>query len=440
MSDAPHPPTGPHGPPTHADRTAPGDRDLDLVVWGATGFTGRLVAEAVARRAPADLRWTVGGRDAAKLAAVVAGLPEGTTAPQTPVVADALDAESMRALAERTRAVVSTVGPYARYGTPLVDACAAAGTDYADLTAEVPWMRRNVDVLHARAGASGARIVHAAGFDSVPSDLGTWALQRAALARHGRPCREVVHLVGPASGGVSGGTIQSGLDLLAAGAADPAQRAALRDPDVLAPGGVASRDPLGPVTPLRHPEVGGWSAPFVMAAANAKVVRRTRFLAGEPWGDVGYLERFVTPTWARAMAIGAATAGTAAALAWGPARRAAARLLPAPGDGPSARRRAGGFFRSTLIGTCPAGSGHTGPGYAGAGRTSEVRVRVAANLDPGYDATARMLAEMGLLFAAGESDGAGGVTTPALAGGEAYLARLAAVGVRVSVLHGDDRP
>ncbi|MDR9391242.1 MAG: saccharopine dehydrogenase NADP-binding domain-containing protein [Trueperaceae bacterium] len=424
MSDAAHAPTGPHDPSTPPDRTAPHDRDLDLVVWGATGFTGRLVADAVARRAPADLRWTVGGRDAAKLAAVVADLPEGTPAPQAPIVADARDADAMRALATRTRAVVSTVGPYARYGTPLVDAAADAGTDYADLTAEVPWMRRNVDVLHARAGASGARLVHASGFDSVPSDLGVWALQRAALARHGRACREVVHLVGPAAGGVSGGTIQSGLDLLAGSAADPAHRAALRDPDVLAPGGTPSRDPLGPLTPLRHPEVGAWSAPFVMAAANAKVVRRTRFLAGEPWGDVRYLERFAAPTWARAMAVGAATGGAAATLAWGPARRAAARLLPAPGEGPSARTRAGGFFRTTLIGVCPP---------EGGAPAAEVRAHVAANLDPGYDATARMLAEMGLLFAAGASDAAGGVTTPASVGGDAYLARLAAVGVRVTV-------
>lgn len=393
------------------------ERELDLVVWGATGFTGRLVASAVARRAPQGLRWTVGGRNEDKLKAVLDALPAGAATPAAPVVADAADRDAMAALARRTRAVVSTVGPYNRYGTPLVEACAAAGTDYADLTAELPWMRRNIDALHAQAQATGARIVHAAGFDSVPSDLGVFVLQQAALQRYGRPCNDIVHLFGPASGGVSGGTIQSGLDLLTDATADPNARAALTDPDLLAPGGAPSESGTGGLKPVWHAGHGAWGAPFVMAAVNTKVVRRTRHLLGEPWGDTSYLERARAKTYARAILISGATAAAGALLAWPPSRRLLTRFLPKPGQGPSERVRTNGFFRGELIGRCNA--------------EATVRVTIEADADPGYEATARMLAEMGLLMALKETNHAGGLLTPAVAGGQAFVNRLHQVGIRI---------
>lgn len=400
-----------------SDPDPPPARDLDLIVFGASGYTGRLVAEAVARRAPTGLRWAIAGRDAQRLEAVRGelGLDVET------VVADAGDPASLAAMARRTRAIVTTVGPYARYGTPLVAACVEAGTDCADLTGEPLWMRDTIDAFHDRARATGARIVHACGFDSVPSDLGVFALQTAAQERHGRPCREVLHAFGPMAGGVSGGTIASGLDLLESTVGDPDARRALADPDLLAPGGAASADPVGPPWPRRHPGLDGWTAPFVMAAANAKVVRRTRHLAGEPWGEeVRYLERLRTATWARAAAIGTGTALATAAIAVGPIRRLLRRLLPKPGEGPSEAVRQRGFFRTTLLGRVD-------------DATPPVIAHVEADADPGYGATSRMLAEVGLGLALGELDGPGGVLTPAVAGGSRLVERLGEVGVRIRV-------
>jgi short subunit dehydrogenase-like uncharacterized protein len=232
-----------------------------------------------------------------------------------------------------------------------------------------------------------------------------------------------VHLFGPASGGVSGGTIQSGLDLLTDAGADADARAALTDPDLLAPGGVRSAGGVGGLKPQWHAGHGAWGAPFVMAAVNTKVVRRTRHLLGEPWGDTSYLERARAKTYARAILISGATAAGGALLAWPPSRRLLTRLLPKPGQGPGEHVRNRGFFRSELIGSV------TGP----PGQAQTVRVTTQADADPGYKATARMLAEMGLLLALRETDAAGGVLTPAVVGGEAYLARLNAAGVRVLV-------
>ena len=407
-------------------------RDLDLIVFGASGYTGRLVAEAVARRAPAGLRWAIAGRDPQRLGAVRRdlGLDADTldvdtvdvnTVDVNTVVADAGDPASLAAMARRTRAVVTTVGPYARYGTPLVAACVEAGTDCADLTGEPLWMRDTIEAFHGSARATGARIVHACGFDSVPSDLGMFALQTAAQERHGRPCRDVVHAYGPIAGGVSGGTIASGLDLMEVTVGDPAARRALADPDLLAPGGAASRDPVGPLWPTRHPGLDGWTTPFVMAAANGKVVRRTRHLLGEPWGeDVRYLERLRAGTWARSAAMGVGTAFATAAMATRPVRRLARRFLPKPGDGPSEAVRGRGFFRTTLVGRVD-------------DATPPVIAHVEADFDPGYGATSRMLSEVGLGLALQELDGPGGVLTPAVAGGSRLVERLGEVGIRVRV-------
>ncbi len=401
-----------------AFRTDRLDRDLDLIVFGATGYTGRLVAEAVARRAPAGLRWALAGRNRSKLEAVQRELRLDDV---ELVLADVADPASLAEMARRARAIVTTVGPYARYGTPLVAACVEAGTDCADLTGEPLWMRDSVQVFHERAGRTGARIVHACGFDSVPSDLGVLALQEAAIARHGRPCREIVHAYGPMAGGVSGGTLASAFDLAEQLTGDARTRRDLADPDLLAPGGPSSPDPAGPWWPQRHDHLDGWTAPFVMAATNAKVVRRTRHLLGEPWGtDVRYLERLHQPTWARAAAVGLGSILIAVVLSTRPLRQAAARLLPKPGEGPSERVREEGLFRTTLIGTV----GDTDP---------PVVAHVEADQDPGYGATSRMLAEVGLGLALDEFDAASGVLTPAVAGGRRLIERLDEAGVRVRV-------
>jgi short subunit dehydrogenase-like uncharacterized protein len=392
-------------------------RDLDLIVYGATGYTGRLVTAAVAARAPAGLRWAVAGRDRDRLKRIRDEIAHDAEI----VVADAHDADALAAMARRTRAVVTTVGPYARHGTPLQVACAEAGTHAADLAGEPLWMRDTIDLLHDRARATGARLVHACGFDSVPSDLGVLALQHAATERHGRPCRRIVHAFGPMRGGVSGGTLASGLVTLDAVVADPSARRALGDPDLLAPGGAPSPDPVGRAWPQRHAHLDGWTAPFPMAHINAKVVRRTRRLLGEPWGEeVAYLERMRTDTWARAAAVGLGTSVGVAAMSVKPLRDLARRALPGPGEGPSDAAREQGFFRSTLIGHVDAA-------------VPPVIGRVVGDGDPGYAATARMLAETGLLLALDEVPVEGGVLTPAVAGGRRLIERLREVDVRIEV-------
>ena len=389
-------------------------RDYDLVVWGATGFTGRLVVEELARAAPPGLRWAVAGRDPARLDAVRAAHAPDAGA----VVADVADPASLGALARSARAVVTTVGPYARYGTPLVAACVVAGTHVADLTGEPTWMRATIERYDGPARAAGVRVVHACGFDSVPSDVGVWWLQQHALERFGRPCHRIDHVFGPMSGGISGGTVASALALAADAVADPEVRRSLRDPDVLAPGSVPTSRGKEPAWPRRERAAGGWSVPFPMAAVNERVVRRTRALLGEPWGtDFGYHERWRFGTWPAAAAVAAIHAAAPLVLAFGPARRAVARRLP-PGSGPSADVRRRGHFRSTLVGWVE-------------GEDAPLVGTVASDHDPGYGATARMLGAMGVGLAEGAFDAAPvGVVTPAVAGGAAYVGRLEAVGIR----------
>jgi short subunit dehydrogenase-like uncharacterized protein len=397
-------------------------RDLDIVLWGATGFTGRLVAAELLRRAPPHLRLGFGGRSTERGERVLREL-----APERDVeliTADAADDAAMVALARRARVVLTTVGPYARLGTALVRACAEAGTHYADITGELLWMRRTIDAFDEVARDSGARIVHACGYDSVPTDLGFALVQTTALERHGRACARVRHLVGPLAGGVSGGTIASALGLADEIAERPELRRALADPDVLAPG--ARPSPACDEGPWPRAERDAWSARFVMALVNTRVARRTRALLGEPWGeDACYAERMLAPTWARAALAGAVQALGPLALSSSPLRRAARRVLPQPGDGPSEARRARGHFTSTFEGFLASDAATTG--------APDVRVSVAAELDPGYGATARMLVAVGLLLEADEGEAAGGVRTPASLGVEALRRRLGEAGIRVEV-------
>ncbi len=393
--------------------TQPAARSFDLIVWGATGFTGRLVAEAVARTAPPGFAWAVAGRDPARLEAV-----RDAVAPTAAVVvADVDDPASLAALARSARAVVTTVGPYARYGTPLVDACVAAGTHVADLTGEPTWMRAMIDRFDAPARAAGVRVVHACGFDSVPSDLGVWWLQQRALERTGRPCARIDHVFGPMVGGVSGGTVASMLALFEDAVADPTTRRQLGDRDLLAPGAAPSATVRDPLAPHREAVAGGWSVPFPMAAVNARVVRRTRALLGEPWGEgFRYRERWRFGTWPTAAAVAVVQALAPIAMAVAPVRRALARRLPA-GAGPDPETRRRGSFRTTLIGWVE-------------GEANPLVGRLACDLDPGYGATSRMLAAMGIGLATEAFAGSpAGVVTPAVVGGAAYVARLEAAGI-----------
>lgn len=393
------------------------DREFEIILWGATGFTGQLVAAHLCEHYGRGdrLRWALGGRNEARLAA----LRDRLRAPELPLVmGDAGDAASLRSLAARTRVICTTVGPYARYGSDLVAACADAGTHYCDLTGELHWIRRMIDTHQARAEASGARIVPSCGFDSIPSDLGVLFVQREMRARQGGPSPHVKGAVAGFSGGVSGGTIASMLDLIEEAAADPSVRRLAADPYALDP-----RDhPPGPDTrerllPAYDADFEQWAAPFVMAAINTRVVRRSNALLGDAYGTrFRYEESILTGRGplgaAKAAAVAAGTAAGLAAMAVGPVRRLVASRLPAPGEGPTAEQREKGYWELAFF---------AAPATAGA---APLRARLHGDRDPGYGSTARMLGESAVCLAQDAEGVGGGFHTSASAMGEALIDRL----------------
>jgi short subunit dehydrogenase-like uncharacterized protein len=328
----------------------------------------------------------------------------------------------MADLARRTRAVCSTVGPYALYGSELVAACADLGTHYCDLSGEVHWMRRMIDQHEARAVETGARLVHSCGFDSIPSDLGCLFLQQHAIERYGRPCGSVKLFVRKMKGTFSGGTVASMLNALEVAKHSPEERRIMGNPYALNPAGQRKGpDGRDQARPHRDPDADCWTAPFVMAAINTRIVRRSHALLGWPWGRrFRYSESVLTGKGlaglARATAMTAALGGFMAAASIGPARVLMNRLfLPQPGQGPNEAAREAGGFEMLLIGRHPAAS------------ERHISARVTGRRDPGYGATARMLGEAALCLAL---DGdklpvAGGSWTPATAFGALLIERLA---------------
>ena len=323
------------------------EREFDLVLWGATGFTGRLVAEYLLGRYGAsgeDLSWALAGRSQQKLEAVRAGL--GAAAGDLPlVVGDADDALFTDGLAARARVVCTTVGPYARYGSKLVASCARQGTDYCDLTGELQWMRRMIDSHQGEAVASGARIVHTCGFDSIPSDLGVFFLQREMQARHGVACSRIKYRVVNFSGGFSGGTVASLLNVMAEAGSNPEVRQILADPYSINPEGQRSGpDEPDRMSPFHDEDFDAWTAPFVMAAINTRVVRRSNALLGYVYGeDFRYDEATLMGPGvlglAKATAFTAVLGGMLGAGAVKPLRGLLARMLPSPGEGPTRDQR-----------------------------------------------------------------------------------------------------
>jgi short subunit dehydrogenase-like uncharacterized protein len=400
-----------------------GDRELDIVLFGATGFVGRLVAEYLAGHAPAGVRIGLAGRSAQRLAEVRAGL--GAPAAAWPLlVADSADPESLVALARAARVVATTVGPYRQHGIRLVEACASMGTDYADLSGEVLFMRDSIDRYHKAAVASGARIVHCCGFDSIPSDLGVLLLHQAARADDAGVLEDTTLVVKALRGGVSGGTLASGMGQWDEARASVQARRLVEDPYALSPDRAAEPD-LGNERDLdwvsHDRELGIWAAPFVMAGLNTRVVRRSNALQ-----DWAYGRRFryreitgcgsgpVAPVKAVSLAAGLKT--LMAGVGFGPSRTLLGRFLPAPGQGPGERARGTGFFRIQIHARTSTGARYV--------------ARIGAQGDPGYAATSVMFGESALCLALdGERlPGRGGVLTPATAMGATLAGRLTAAG------------
>ncbi|HSN29145.1 MAG TPA: hypothetical protein VLT45_22810, partial [Kofleriaceae bacterium] len=337
-------------------------------------------------------------------------------------IADALYSASCRAIAARARTVCTTVGPYGKYGSALVAACAEAGTHYCDLTGEVNWMREMIDAHHVRAAETGARIVHACGFDSIPSDLGTWAAQQEHIRRRGRAAHSITAVYGPVKGGMSGGTAASGF-LIADAMKDPAVRRLLRNPFALDP------DPEAPHA--RQPDnkkprwsrtLGQFIVPFFMADTNSPVVRRGHALAGNPWGDdFQYLEVMGTPGNVRGAIMAATMTGGLLALSEAMKRPRLREMLekraPQPGQGPSEEQRAAGHWRVRFVAD---------------GEPFYVAEDPAG--DPGYASTSKMLGESALCLALDKLTSPGGVLTPSVAMGEPLVERLRRAGLRFHAL------
>lgn len=392
------------------------DRTYDVVVWGATGFTGSLVAEVLNSLdgVDGDLRWAIAGRSQSKLDELKARIH----APQLPtLLADSFDTQSLERLAESTRVVLTTVGPYAKYGDGLVTACVEAGTDYVDLTGEPQFIRKNIDLHHTRAKETGARIVHCCGFDSIPSELGVWFLQQEATERLGRPCESITMLVKGASGGFSGGTAASLMNIVAEAKDDRNLARMLSHPYTLNPKGERDGPDARDQRDVRYnSEQGTWTAPFMMAPINTRVVRRGHALMGYPWGrGFRYTEAIMTGDGIsgrlKASAIAAGTGAIVVGGAFSLSRDLLERfLLPKPGEGPDAEARERGFFNLRFFGTHPDGQ--------------PLSVKVTGQGDPGYASTSKMIAQSAVCLAKDDVRADGGILTPASAMAEPLLARL----------------
>ena len=404
------------------DTDVPG-REFDVILFGATGFTGRQTVAYFARNAPAHLRWAIAGRSSARLEDVARAYGDPPW-----IACDSHDRAGLDALASRTRVMLTTVGPYAVHGQDLVEACIGQRTDYVDITGETAWVRDLIDRFHASAESSGTRIVPFCGYDSVPSDLGTRIAVDHLRAAHGTGCRQV-RAYHRGRGGINGGTIASFLAMQESGDA-----ARMKDPVLLNPPGMREHRPEAepdPLFPKWDEQIGAYAAPFVMGQINTRVVRRSAALEEslqQPYGRTFRYQEY----WKSEGALGFPEA---VGMAWGqfafpllgsisPVRSALRRMLPGPGSGPTETAMDSGFFRTELI-------AEDENGY-------RIKVTLADRGDPGNRATVKMLCESALALALNRDElpggpGRGGILTPATALGQALRRRLEAAGVQISI-------
>ncbi|MXP47596.1 saccharopine dehydrogenase [Altererythrobacter luteolus] len=377
------------------------DREFDIVVYGATGYTGRLVAEYLVNHyggrddAP---KWAMAGRNQSKLEDVrdLIGAPKDTPL----IVADASDPDSLTDMCKRTKVVLTTVGPYQLYGNELVETCAREGTDYADLCGEPGWMREQIDKNHELAKASGARICFSSGFDSIPFDLGVFMLQKEAKAKFGKPAPRVKGRVRAMAGTFSGGTAASLTATMKSVAKNPKLISVLQSPFGLTPGFEGPDQPMG-LIPEYDKKLGKWAAPFIMATINTKNVHRTNFLLGHPYGeDFKYDEMMLTS----AGEIGEKAAKAATEMLKNPF----GAKPPKPGEGPTKEERENGFYDVLFVGEMPDGE--------------TIEYGVKGKYDPGYGSTSRMLTETGIALLSCSAEG--GIGTPGSFLGEDLVKRL----------------
>jgi short subunit dehydrogenase-like uncharacterized protein len=375
---------------------------FDIVVYGATGFTGQLVAEYLAEHYRGDrtLKWAMAGRSLDKLASVRDAI--GAPADTALIVADAGDPASLKAMIEQTRSLLSTVGPYQLYGSELVAACAASGTDYLDLCGEPVWMRQMIDAHQATAQATGARIVFSCGFDSLPFELGVFFVEETAKKVLGAPVNRVKGRVRAMKGTFSGGTAASIKATFAAAAKDLSLVALLKNPFVLTPGFEGPKQPPGN-KPLFDQELDAWTAPFVMSTINTRSVHRSNLLMGFPYGkDFIYDEMVLTGPGEKGETDAKRVVAANAEMG-GPGG-------PKPGEGPSKEQRDTGLYDLLFVGIGEGGR--------------QVRVAVRGDRDPGYGSTSKMIAECAICLLRDTPDVPGGIWTPGAAMGNSLIKRL----------------
>lgn len=378
-------------------------REFDVIVYGATGFTGRLVAEYLsAEYKGSDIKWAMAGRSQDKLQAVRSEM--GISDDIALIVADSNNAESLAAMAARTKALCTTVGPYQLYGDPVIQACVENGTDYVDLSGEPAWMHDTIEKYDAAAKESGARIVHSCGFDSIPFDLGVYFMQKHAIANHGGACPAVRGRVRKMKGTFSGGTAASFFETMKRAGQQPEVLDWLKDPFSLTPEFSGPAQPSGH-KPIFEADLDSWSAPFIMASINTKNVHRSNALLGHLYGaDFTYDEMVLT---------GPGEQGEAAANHVANDKSMATNP-PKPGEGPSKEERETGFYDVMYVGDAPDGQ--------------RIIASVSGDKDPGYGSTSKMIAEAALCLArdVDRNQTPGGVYTTAPAMGDALITRLQA--------------
>jgi short subunit dehydrogenase-like uncharacterized protein len=397
-------------------------KKFDLILYGATGFVGQQAITYLAEHANSHTRWAIAGRSSAKLQTVLnevlQSLPGAQGIPI--IVADAQDDKALAQLAASTRVVLSCAGPYALYGSKLVAACVASRTHYCDITGETPWVRQMIDQHHDRTAKNGTRIVPGCGFDSVPSDLGAYLLQREMRARHGAECTQIKAAFSLSGGGLNGGTAASMMNMIESG-----QIHSMDNPFLLNPAGTAPIDAAQQRDPLAahwDKDFKGWLGAFVMGPINTRVVRRSMALRGEQTCYQEYMRFGRSPVAGMvAGSFGIGSRITTSLMKLSPLRQAAKKLIPQPGQGPSEAAMKRGFFKIDLIGESAQGQ--------------RLRAIISDTLDAGNGATCKMMCEAALALAEDEQKlpQAAGVIPPSVALGDVLLQRMQAAGMRVEV-------
>lgn len=388
---------------------------FDIIIYGATSFVGQIMLEYLAeyttKQDAEPIKWAIAGRSEQKLLAVKAqnNLPHIEH-----IIADANDEAALTNMCAQTKVVISTVGPYALYGETLIKVCAESGTDYCDLTGEPQWIKAMLDKYEMSAKASGARIINSAGFDSIPSDLGVYALQQHAIETTGKPAFQIKMRVRKIKGGASGGTIASMLNVVEEASNNPALRKLLVNPYVLCP-----KDHPFKQRQTNHKkaqfeeDTQMWIMPFIMAAINERIVHRTNSLLGNRYGEYFSYDEAMSAkkglqAWGVTLGLGAFMVGASIK----PIRNLLAKhVLPKPGEGPSKQEQLSGMFDMRFYATLDNGE--------------KAEVQVKGDRDPGYGSTAKMLTQAALCIANDIPDVQGGFWTPAAALNDALTARLA---------------